>query len=424
MRIAVVGTGIAGLGAAWLLRSRHDITVFEAAPKPGGHTNTFMAGDQPVDTGFIVYNERNYPRLRALFDALGVASQPSDMSFGVSIGSQGGGDALEWAGDDWRKLFAQRRNALRPSHWRMIADILRFNREAKALLTAGDLPDVMLGDFLDARGFGMAMRTRYLLPMGAAIWSIPTRHMLDFPVASLVRFFDNHGLLDLRERPRWRTVTGGSRTYVDRILEDLPGSVHLNTPVQRVARESEGVCLIDTAGAAHRFDQAILAAHADQTLAMLADATASERRLLSVFGFQANRAVLHTDTKLMPRRRTVWSSWNYLADCDGPSGQRVSVSYWMNRLQNIPGETDYIVSLNPLQEPDPARVFAEFDYDHPVFDRATVAAQSGLDAIQGRDRLWFCGAWCGYGFHEDGLAAGERVARGLGAAPLTEPDDG
>lgn len=260
--------------------------------------------------------------------------------------------------------------------------------------------------------------------MGAAIWSTPTQNMLDFPVASLVRFFDNHGLLDLADRPRWRTVTGGSRSYVDRILADLPGSVHLDTPIQRVARENDGVCLTDAHGGEHRFDQVILAAHADESLALLADATASECRLLGVFGFQANRAVLHTDTALMPARRPVWSSWNYLADRDGLSGQRVSVSYWMNRLQNIPGDTNYIVSLNPLQQPDPARVIAELDYTHPVFDRDAVAAQSELDTIQGRDRLWFCGAWCGYGFHEDGLAAGERVARGLGAAPLVEHGDG
>lgn len=414
MRIAVIGSGIAGLGAAWLLNREYDVTVFEAADYAGGHTNTVFAGEQPVDTGFIVYNEPNYPRLRALFEELGVDTRASDMSFGVSVGD----GALEWAGDDWRKLFAQKRNLLSPPHWRMIADILKFNRQAKTLLAEDAVPDVDLGEFLDSHGYGTAFRTRYLLPMAAAIWSAPTAMMPAFPTAAFLRFFDNHGLLDLRDRPRWRTVAGGSSRYVEKILDAIGRErVRLNCPVKSLRRTAHGVHLSDGEGREHLFDRVVVATHADTALALLSDADSSERHLLGTFRFQANRAVLHTDPALMPRRRRVWSSWNYLADKANVDEQRVSVTYWMNRLQNIPGSTPYFVSLNPLREPEPGRVVREIEYRHPLFDRAAMLAQAQLDSIQGRRRTWFCGAWCGYGFHEDGLAAAERVARAFGIAP-------
>lgn len=416
MRVAVVGTGIAGLGAAWLLQQAHEVTVFEAQARPGGHTHTVDAGDQPVDTGFIVYNEPAYPRLKALFQALRVATQASDMSFGVSVDH----GRLEWAGDNWRSLFAQPSNLFRPSHTHMIVDILRFNRQTKRLLADDALPDQSLGAFLDEHAYGKPFRARYLLPMAAAIWSAPTASMLAFPLASFVRFFDNHGLLNVSDRPQWRTVTGGSREYVNRIIASLARPPRLETPVARVERRADGVAVIDHAGHAELFDQVVFASHADDSLAMLADATPAERELLGAFGFQDNHAVLHSDTALMPRRRAVWSSWNYLTEDDGISGQRVAVTYWMNRLQRIPGDRTYLVSLNPLHEPDPATVIKRMDYRHPVFDRAAVAAQERLGEIQGRDRVWFCGAWCGYGFHEDGLAAGEAVARGLGVTPPWE----
>lgn len=417
MRIAVIGSGIAGLGAAWLLRRAHDVTVFEAADHAGGHTNTVSVEGQPVDTGFIVFNQRNYPRLQALFRELGVATRPSDMSFSVSVGE----GALEWAGGNGRQLFAQRRNLLSGAHWRMIADIVRFNRQAKALLATGEPPQGSLGEFLGANGYGPAFCGRYLLPMAAAIWSAPTRAMLAFPAAGLLRFLDNHGLLDLRDRPRWRTVVGGSRRYVERLLDDLgPDRVRLNSPVRHLLRSDQGVQVTTGAARLESFDHAVVATHADAALGLLADADPAERRLLGAFRFQPNRAVLHTDPALMPRRRGVWSSWNYLADRIEPDSQHVSVTYWMNRLQGLAGPEQYFVTLNPLHEPDPARVVREIAYDHPLLDRAAAAAQEGLGEIQGRRRTWFCGAWCGYGFHEDGLAAAERVARGLGVAPPWE----
>lgn len=413
-RIAVIGTGVSGLGAAWALARRHDVCLYEQAARPGGHVNTVEVEEAgrriPVDTGFIVYNERNYPRLTALLARLGVASQPSDMSFGVSIGA----GALEYAGDNLRSLFAQPANLFSPAHWGMLRDILRFNREAKRFLRAPD-PDLSLGGFLARGGYGRRLREAYLLPMGAAIWSCPPRRMLDFPAASLLRFFANHGLLDLSGRPQWRTLRGGAREYVARLLADFPGECRFATPVSRVRHGPGGPEVRDAHGHAERFDAVVLAVHADQALALLADPAPGHRRLLGAFRYQNNRALLHSDPALMPRRRRIWSSWNYLADAGADGTAAVSVSYWMNRLQSLPARRDYFVSLNPLREPDPARVHYATEYRHPVFSRAAVAAQAGLDALQGRRGLWFCGAWCGYGFHEDGLRAGLAVAARLGA---------
>lgn len=419
-RIAIVGSGIAGLGAAWLLDPKADVTVFEAANRAGGHANTVMVGEQPVDTGFIVLNDRNYPHFEGLLAALDVPTRDSDMSFAVSIGD----GAVEWAGDSWRTLFAQKRLIANTRHWRMIRDILRFNRQARQLIAHDALPSMSLGEFLDRNDYSDAFAARYLLPMAAAIWSTPTADMRSFPVGAFMRFFDNHGLLELANRPQWKTIVGGSQRYVRAIAQRLGGRLRLACPVTRVHRDEQGAQVETANGQVEHFDQVIFACHADQALAVLADASAAERRLLSAFGFQSNRAILHTDIALMPRRRSVWASWNYLADRDTVDDQRVTVSYWMNRLQSIPGDREYIVSLNPRVDPAPRHVIREIEYDHPVFDADAIAAQSRLQEVQGVDRVWFCGAWSGFGFHEDGLASGVRVARALGASVPWGDDDG
>ncbi|MES1926335.1 FAD-dependent oxidoreductase [Salinisphaera sp. T31B1] len=409
-KIAVVGSGIAGLGVAWLLRERASVTVFEAEDRPGGHANTVMAGDQPVDTGFIVLNDRNYPYFESLLDELSIETIDSDMSFAVTIGH----GAIEWAGDNWRTLFAQKSLIADRAHWRMIADILRFNRQAKRLLAHDRVPDCSLGEFLDNNSYSEAFAARYLLPMAAAIWSTPTAGMRAFPVGAFLRFFDNHGLLELANRPQWRTVAGGSRRYVRAIADVLGERLRLSSPVGGVRRDTQSVTVTLEDGRSEAFDQVVFACHADQTRRILGDASPPEARVLSAFGFQPNRALLHSDAALMPRRRAVWASWNYAADRATVDDQRVSVTYWMNRLQSIQGPTDYFVSLNPLVEPAPDKLIREIEYDHPIFDAGAIAAQRQLADIQGIDRAWFCGAWCGYGFHEDGLAAATRVAKGLG----------
>lgn len=408
--IAIIGGGIAGMGAAWLLRETADVTLFEAADELGGHVCTIMDGQQPVDTGFIVANDRNYPYFNRFLDELGVATQPSDMSFGVSIGN----GAIEWAGDSPGKLFAQPGLVRDPAHWRMIVDILRFNRRAKRMLAADHVPDMALGEFLDIHRFSEAFAARYLLPMAAAIWSTPTAGIREFPLAAFLHFFDNHGLLDVQNRPQWHTVAGGSHAYVHAVAGALGDRVRCATPIQRVRRQADGVTVITARGRTLRFDQVIFACHADTTTRLLVDAEPLERELLGAFSFQPNRAVLHSDASLMPKRRRVWSSWNYAADRAEISDQRVAVTYWMNRLQSISGPREYFVSLNPLSEPEPAQVIADIGYSHPVFDRGALAAQKRLREIQGNGGVWHAGAWCGYGFHEDGLASATRVAEALG----------
>ncbi|MBL8671004.1 MAG: FAD-dependent oxidoreductase [Alphaproteobacteria bacterium] len=423
MRIAVIGTGVAGLATAWLLARRHDVTVYERETRLGGHSNTVdthwpMPGGArtvPVDTGFIVYNTLNYPNLTALFDTLGVATKASTMSFAVSIDD----GRLEYVGDETR-LFVQKRNLLRPRYLRMLLDIVRFNRLARRALEQGTaeslrIAGTSLGDWLAAERFSRAFMDDHILPIAAAIWSCPVETMLAFPAASFLAFFRNHGLLQIKDRPQWRTVEGGSRSYVQRLAEPLAGKLRLGTPVRSVARDRRTVIVTDGAGHADRFDQAVIAAHADEALAMLEAPTPDERQVLGAFGYQENTAILHADPHLMPRRRGVWAAWNYLAD--RRKGSRdVSVTYWMNVLQGIPAETPLFVSLNPLREPAAATTFGRFTYHHPVFDGAAVAAQSRLASLQGRGGIWFCGSYCGYGFHEDALAAGQRVARALGCA--------
>jgi len=418
VRIAIVGAGIAGLGSAWLLnRQGHDVTLFEAEPRAGGHTHTVdvtLEGvTHPVDTGFLVFNDRTYPKLVALFDELGVGSVASDMSFAVRHDAE----RLEWAGTSLLTLFARPGNVLRPRFWSMLRDILRFNRETTAGLANGTLPDVSLGEFLARERYGAPVRDWYLLPMAAAIWSAPRDEILAFPLRTFVRFCHNHGLLSVDDRPQWRTVQGGGRTYVNRILAELP-DVRLACPVLRITRRADGVVIDSRARLGERFDGVVMACHSDQALALLADAWADEQRLLRAVRYQPNRVLLHTDASLLPRRRSAWSAWNYLAvDSDGDGGAKpVAVSYLINKLQPLPFRTPVIVTLNPPFEPDPALVLREFEYDHPLLDGHAIAAQHDFAALQGRRHTWFAGAWLGYGFHEDGLASAHAVAEHIGTA--------
>ena len=425
MRIAVVGSGIAGLSAAWLLSRRHEVTVFEANDYLGGHTHsvdvTLDGVNHPVDTGFLVFNHRTYPNLTAMFNHLGVDTAPSDMSFGVSIG-QG---QIEWAGSSLASVFAQPANLARPAFWGMLADITRFNREATRLAAAASQDAAAatpLGEFLERGGYGHAFRDWYLLPMAGAIWSCPTQTMLGYPVSNFARFCHNHGLLQVANRPQWHTVRGGAREYVRRMARAIP-SIRLQTAVRSIRAEGATVS-VHTRDGTESFDQAVLACHSDQALALLgAGASEAERRVLGGVSYQNNRAVLHLDTALLPRRRAVWSAWNYLADAAGAAGAKpVGVSYLINRLQPLPFTQPVIVTLNPPREADARKVIAEFDYEHPVFDCAAVAAQQALPAIQGQRGVWFCGAWAGYGFHEDGLKAGLAIANALGEyAPWQQP---
>ena len=406
LRIAVVGGGIAGLGSAWLLAQRHQVTLFEAADYVGGHSNTIeveLAGrSHPVDTGFLVFNRRTYPNLCALFERLGVSSVPSEMSFGMSLESPD----IEWAGSDLGTLFAQARNLARPKFLAMLRDIWRFNRVATRMAETGEIPAMSLGEYLAARRYSAEFRDWYLLPMAAAIWSCPTGTMLAYPLATFVRFCRNHGLLQISDRPQWLTVQGGARSYVRKIVAQLD-DVRVATPVLGVERSAAGVKLRTKAGV-ESFDEVVFACHSDQTLAILGDkASAEERRILGAVGYQHNVA-------LLPRRRKVWSAWNYLAGAGAPDERPVSVSYLINRLQPLPFEVPVVVSLNPFLEPAADKLIQRIDYAHPVFDEDAIAAQAALPRIQGHNRSWFAGAWTGYGFHEDGLRSAVAVAAAFG----------
>lgn len=421
MRIAIVGSGIAGLSSAWLLkRQGHDVTLFEADRRAGGHTATVdvtLEGRTfPVDTGFLVFNNRTYPRLVEMFDTLDVASVASEMSFSCRVDRAG----LEWSGTDVLSLFAQPANALRPAFWQMLADIVRFNRATTAMQDRDESWSISLGEYLDAEGFSAPFRDWYLLPMAAAIWSAPKKDILDFPLPTFVRFCHNHGLLRITDRPQWRTVAGGARTYVDRILSSLT-DVRLATPVHRVDRHADHVRIDSIARNGERFDQVVLACHSDQARRLLHDASPREGQLLDAVRYQPNRVVLHTDAALLPRARRAWSAWNYLAVDDDTGSRPVSVSYLINKLQPLPCRTPVIVTLNPPFEPAPECVLQEFEYAHPVLDGQAVSAQARFGAIQGDRHTWFAGAWLGHGFHEDGLASAHAVADGIARIAARQP---
>lgn len=429
MKVAVIGAGISGLSCAYrLVQGGAEVSLYEAGAYFGGHSNTvdvtLDGATFGVDTGFLVFNDRTYPNLIALFAELGVDTAASDMSFSVKLplGEQTGARMLEWAGSNLDTVFAQRANLLRPRFLRMLRDILRFNRQATELALAGPMPALTLGQFLDDHGYSAQFRAWYLLPMAACIWSCPSNQMLAFPVATFIRFCHNHGLLQVSGRPQWRTVRGGSRNYVNKLLDAIPGK-RLATPVTSVSRAEGGGALsirLATADGAAYYDQVVLACHSDQSLALLADASAQERSVLAAVRYQPNRAVLHTDARCLPSNRKAWSAWNYQSSAAATPD--VCVHYLLNQLQPLPCTTSVIVSLNPIDEPDPARVLASFDYAHPVFDEGAVAAQERLRAFQGSRNTWFAGAWTGYGFHEDGLKSGLEAARALTALMQAKAD--
>ena len=423
MKIAIVGSGISGLAAAHRLQGEAHVTLFEAGSYFGGHTHTVdvtlpASNGQPVthgvDTGFLVFNERTYPQLIALLAELDVATAPSDMSFSVQVPGAAGARALEWSGSSLSTVFAQRSNLLRPRFWGMLADLLRFNQLTTRLALAGEEAALAqpLGDFLQEQRFGAAFRDWYFLPMLGCIWSCPTEQMLRFPVATMIRFCHNHGLLQVTDRPQWHTVVGGARHYVDKIVARMADK-RLNTPVRRIERDAAGVRIVTDHGA-ERFDRVVLATHSDQALALLAAPTAQERAVLGAIRYQPNRAVLHTDASVLPQRRTAWAAWNYQRAADqGDESARVCLHYWLNQLQPLPFAQPVVVSLNPVQAIAPQHVLGEYDYDHPVFDLPAIRAQAQVAQLQGVQHSWFCGAWTGYGFHEDGLKSGLAVADAL-----------
>ena len=426
VKIAIVGSGISGLVCAYLLHREHDIAVFEAADYAGGHTNTIRVdsnaegGPLNVDTGFIVYNEKNYPNFVKLLRKLNIATQPADMSFSVRCAQTG----LEYASSSPNRLFAQRRNLLRPSFYRMLADILRFNREGKKLLECdgAEIPELALGEHLRAGAYSQAFIEQHLLPLASAVWSTDLRRMREFPARYLLRFFDNHGFLDVRNRPKWRVISGGSRQYVERMIAPFRDRIRLRTAVRSIRRNphgreggdgGEGIEIQPAAGRAECFDRVILATHSDQSLRMLADPSDAERNILGAIGYQENDAVLHTDTALLPRRQRAWASWNY--HLSAREREHTAVTYNMNMLQTLSAKETYCVTLNRTAEIAPGRVIRRIGYHHPQYTPAAVAAQRRHGEISGVRFTHYCGAYWGYGFHEDGVNSALKVCESFGA---------
>ena len=402
------------MSAAWLLDQGHDVTLYEAQPRLGGHSHTVEApasvGSTPVDMGFIVYNEGSYPNLTALFAHLGVPTKASNMGFAVSLDD----GRVEYGGDNLFTLFSQWRNLVSPRFWHMLRDLLRFYREAPGHAGALDEAGASLGDYLTAQGYGRAFQDDHLIPQAAAIWSASARDIRDYPAAAFIRFCENHGLLKIIDRPVWRTVDGGSRAYVQRLTASLAGRIRSGVAVAGVARTGGGVTVRDTNGDIELFDHVVMATHADQGLALLDAPTGREKALLGAFGYTRNLAVLHSDTALMPRRRRAWSAWNYIGRGARDTGQHLCVTYWMNRLQDLPRDVPLFVTLNPVVQADPAKTIRTEIYEHPRFDAAAMNAQRHLWSLQGEGGIWWCGAYFGSGFHEDGLQAGLAVAEQLG----------
>lgn len=414
-KIAIIGAGISGLGAAWALKDRADVTVYEKEARIGGHSHTvdvdYSGTRIAVDTGFIVYNETNYPNLTALFRALDVPTRPTKMTFGFSADH----GRFEWQGNTILSLFRQKRNVFSLSFHRMWMDMIRFRKEGLADLKSGRADGLSMAEYLDKNRYSRAFRDKCVIPMGAAIWSSRAQDMLDFPAASFIRFFENHKLFYL-EKPEWRTVAGGSREYVKRLTASLDGRIRVSSAAVKISRRSRGVEVTSANGTTELYDDAILACHSDEALALLSDATDAERNVLGAIRYAPNAVYLHRDPSLMPKRRSVWSSWNYLTETHGPKGAAVSVSYWMNSLQHIDKKKPLFVSLNPPRPPRDDLTFRTFDYAHPQFDAAALVAQRRLHLIQGLKNTWYCGAYAGYGFHEDGLTSGLEVATRLGGA--------
>ena len=412
MRIAIVGAGISGLTAAHLLHRRHDIAVFEANAYAGGHTNTIRVDTEyethHVDTGFIVFNDRNYPNFERLLGRLGVAGQPSDMSFAVSDER---GD-FEYASTSANGLFAKRAHLAAPWFHRMLADVVRFQHAARALISGRADGRVSLGDWVEQLRFSRPFIDRVIVPQASAVWSADPRQMWSFPARFLAEFFDNHGMLGLRDRPRWRTVTGGSARYVEALTAPWRDRLRLSTPVHSIERRDDHVLVRPRGSAPERFDEVIVATHSDQALRMLTDPTDREHELLGAIPYQPNEAVLHTDERLLPRRRRAWASWNYHL-LDDPPGKS-TVTYHMNRLQALEADREFCVTLNRSEAVDPEKVIRTISYAHPVFTAAGEAAQARFDEISGRNRTHYCGAYWGWGFHEDGVRSGLRVAERFG----------
>ncbi len=416
MKIAVIGSGIAGLSAAWLLNrtAGREVSLFEAGDYLGGHSNTIdvtLEGfTHPVDTGFLVHNPLTYPNLIAFFKLLNIEVVETEMTFSVKLNQQ----KIEWAGNNLFTIFSQKKNLFNPRFWKMILDILRFNKKAKTHLQYARKHQISLGELLKLEKYSNEFRDWYLLPMGAAIWSTATAEMLLFPAENFIQFCLNHSLLQSSGRPVWRSVKNGSRQYVQKIASELP-QVFLNEAVLAVTREKKVVKVFTAKNRTEYFDNIVLATHSDQALALLKDASPFEKEVLSKIRYQPNTAYLHTDELLLPDSKAVWSAWNYRSESDTLNGQAVSVSYLINHLQALPFKAPVIVTLNPIDKPRADKLLRTIEYRHPVFDRAALDSQKKLATIQGENKTYFAGAWCGYGFHEDGLKAGMNAAHLLGA---------